>query len=183
MDTYVEQIIAIKKTGKNYLIYAAIILLAVIITIVGYIFLTPLFVAIGALAAFGAYRLCSLFNIEYEYIITNSTMDIDKSIRIVLKQHLEITPAGQKLFVPEGKKTHIAKTELQNFIALHRKDICDEGSNRNLTFHGLRHTCAAEWYKKFIAEGKTDSEAKRMVSKLLGHEREDVTRIYLAGLE
>lgn len=80
MDIYVEQIIAIKKTGKNYLIYSAIILLTVIITIAGYLFLTPLFVAIGALAAFGAYRLCSLFNIEYEYIVTNTTMDIDKII-------------------------------------------------------------------------------------------------------
>ena len=29
-------------------------------------------------------------------------------------------------------------------------------------------------------DGKTDSEAKRQVSRLLGHEREDVTRIYLA---
>lgn len=111
------------------------------------------------------------------------TVPINESIRIVLKQHLEIIPAGQKLFAPEGKKTHIAKTELQNFIAMHRKNICDEGSSRNLTFHGLRHTCAAEWYQKFITEGKTDSEAKRMVSKLLGHEREDVTRIYLAGIE
>lgn len=36
---------------------------------------------------------------------------------------------------------------------------------------------------KFIAEGKTDSEAKKAVSRLLGHEREDVTRIYLAGVK
>ena len=111
------------------------------------------------------------------------TVPINESIRIVLKQHLEITPVGQKLFVAENKETHIAKTELQNFITHHRKNVCDEGSSRNLTFHGLRHTCAAEWYQEFISEGKTDHEAKRMVSKLLGHEREDVTRIYLAGLE
>ena len=63
-----------------------------------------------------------------------------------------------------------------------RKYICDEGSDRKLTFHGLRHTCAVEWYRKFVENGLTDHQAKLRVSKLLGHEREDVTRIYLAFL-
>ena len=87
------------------------------------------------------------------------------------------------MFVPKDKQTHIAKVELQNFIASKRKYICDKGSNKKLTFHGLRHTCAAEWYTKFIDEGMSDSEAKLKVSKLLGYEREDVTRIYLASLK
>ena len=108
---------------------------------------------------------------------------INETIRIELEKFLKITPPGQKLFVPNGKPTHIAKTELQNFIATHRKYICDEGSTKTLTFHGLRHTCAAEWYRQFINEGKTESEAKKQVSHLLGHEREDVTRIYLAGVK
>ena len=107
---------------------------------------------------------------------------INESIRIVLKDAMKVTPQGYKLFVPKNKPTHIAKTELQNFIASKRKEICDEGSNRNLTFHGLRHTCATEWYERFIDEGMSDSQAKLKISKLLGHEREDVTRIYLASL-
>ena len=40
-----------------------------------------------------------------------------------------------------------------------------------------------EQYKKFIAKGYTEIQAKLKVSKLLGHEREDVTRIYLASLK
>ena len=108
---------------------------------------------------------------------------INESIIAVLKESLLTTPSGYKLFVPKDKQTHIAKAELQNFIANKRKYICDEGSSRNLTFHGLRHTFAAEQYKKFIALGFTESQAKLKVSKLLGHEREDVTRIYLASLK
>ena len=108
---------------------------------------------------------------------------INDSIRIELEKFLKTTPAGHKLFVPPDKPTHIVKTELQNFITKHRKFVCDEGSTRTLTFHGLRHTCAAEWYGQFIREGKSESDARRQVSKLLGHEREDVTRIYLAGVE
>lgn len=108
---------------------------------------------------------------------------INDSIVAVLNKALLTTPQGFKLFVPKDKQTHIVKAELQNFIASKRKYICDENSSRNLTFHGLRHTCAAEWYRKFTDDGMTDREAKLKVSKLLGHEREDVTRIYLASIK
>lgn len=108
---------------------------------------------------------------------------INESIIIILNKALAITPLGYKLFVPKNKQTHIAIAELQNFIASKRKCICDDGSNRNLTFHGLRHTFAAEQYQNYIARGYTETQAKLKVSKLLGHEREDVTRIYLASLK
>ena len=107
------------------------------------------------------------------------TVPIGENVRIVLEKYINQTPPGEKLFVPHGKETHLVKTEIQQFISAHREKIRDPGSDRRLTFHGLRHTCAAEWYDQFQKEGKTESEAKRQVSKLLGHEREDVTRIYL----
>ena len=49
-------------------------------------------------------------------------------------------------------------------------------------FHGLRHVCAAEWYQERIAAGATPYEARKAVSRLLGHGRDDVTKIYLASL-
>ena len=52
-----------------------------------------------------------------------------------------------------------------------------------MTFHGLRHTCAAEWYQERIAAGATPYEARKAVSRLLGHGRDDVTKIYLASLQ
>ena len=52
-----------------------------------------------------------------------------------------------------------------------------------MTFHGLRHTCAAEKYQGFVNAGKTPYEARKAVSKLLGHGRDDVTNIYLASLK
>ena len=50
-----------------------------------------------------------------------------------------------------------------------------------MTFHGLRHTCAADWYRRLTCEGKTPHEACLEVSRWLGHERAEITRIYLAG--
>ncbi len=108
---------------------------------------------------------------------------INNSIEIELRRFLLKTPRGQKLFVPENTESHIVKAELQNFIAHRRKNVCDNGRETNLTFHGLRHTYAAETYKQLIKDGYSDAHAKKKVSKLLGHEREDVTRIYLAGIQ
>lgn len=107
---------------------------------------------------------------------------INESIRIEFEKFLKLTSSGYKLFVSPNKQTHIVKKELQAFIAEHRKEVSDSDRDISLTFHGLRHTCAAEWYQKFISDGKTKNEAKKAVSRLLGHEREDVTKIYLAGI-
>jgi len=111
--------------------------------------------------------------------------DVPVNIHIQDKfeEFLEATPVGHKLFVPEGKDTHIAMKELENFIAKYRKHIQDENSTSPLTFHGLRHTFAAEAYQKLIDEGKTEYEARKQVSQWLGHERDDVTRIYLSSIK
>ncbi len=78
MDIFFEQLVAIKKTGKTYLVYVLITVFALIIMAFSYFFLKPLFVITVALVAFGAYKLYSMLSVEYEYIITNSNMDIDK---------------------------------------------------------------------------------------------------------
>ena len=81
MDTFVEQIVAIKKTGKTWAAYVLISLLAIILMIAAMlVFGRFFFIVIDALIVYGAFKLYSLFNIEFEYIITNSTMDIDKII-------------------------------------------------------------------------------------------------------
>ena len=104
---------------------------------------------------------------------------IQETIRIEFEKFLKTTAPGNKLFVPEGKPTHIAMTELQNFINNHRKFAQDPDSTRPMTFHGLRHSFAPARYKELIDEGKTDYQARKQLSKSMGHERADVTRIYL----
>ena len=83
MDTFFEQIIAIKKTGKAIAAIAGIWLLAFILCFLLFMFISYLAVFAFLLIAgvlFGAYKLSTRFNIEYEYIVTNGTMDIDKII-------------------------------------------------------------------------------------------------------
>ena len=52
-----------------------------------------------------------------------------------------------------------------------------------VTFHGLRHTYAAEKYTSLVNGGMTPLDAHFTVSRLLGHERPDVTDIYLASVK
>ncbi len=100
-----------------------------------------------------------------------------------LQHDLKRTPRGHKLYVPDDQETHEAIKALQAFIWLHRSTVQDPDSTRPMTFHGLRHTYAAEKYQGFITAGKTPYEARKAVSKLLGHGRDDVTKIYLASLK
>ena len=106
----------------------------------------------------------------------------DERVPMMLKKLLAVTPRGHKLLVPDDKKTDIAMKELQNFIYVHRHEIQDPGDLRPLTFHGLRHSYSAEKYKQFMDCGKSPLDAHFAVSRLLGHERPDVTTVYLASL-
>lgn len=104
---------------------------------------------------------------------------INESIHIELEKLLQVTEKGHKLFVDDTDKTHLAMKRLQCFISYHRKTFTEN----KITFHGLRHTFAHEKYDEFIQMGKTDFIARKVVSELLGHHRDDVTRIYLSGDE
>ena len=107
----------------------------------------------------------------------------DERVPMMLKKLLAVTSRDHKLLVPDDKKTDIAMKELQNFIYVHRHEIQDPGDSRPLTFHGLRHSYSAEKYKHFLDSGKSPLDAHFAVSRLLGHERPDVTNVYLASLK
>ena len=80
MDVFFEQLITIKKDIKTYLAYIGIAISAILLMTVSLMLSRGLAVIVVFLVFWGAYKLYSMFNIEYEYIITNSTMDIDKII-------------------------------------------------------------------------------------------------------
>ena len=109
------------------------------------------------------------------------TVPINHQITIALREHLKLTKRGHKLLVPDDMHTDRAINQLQFFIYSNREDF-QEDANRPLTFHGLRHTYAAEKYMELIQNGTNALDAHFEVSRLLGHERADVTNIYLTSL-
>lgn len=107
----------------------------------------------------------------------------DERVRVALETMLKCTKRGHKLFVPDDVPTDRAINSVQLFILKHRDDIADDGREANLTFHGLRHTYAAVKYHILTENGMSALDAHYEVSRLLGHERPDVTNIYLASVK
>lgn len=106
----------------------------------------------------------------------------DERILMMLRKLLARTERGHKLLVPDDVPTDRAINALELFIYRYRNEVSDEGSDRRLTFHGLRHTYAAEQYTKLTKSGMSAIDAHYAVSRLLGHKRADVTNIYLASV-
>lgn len=87
MDTFVEQIVRIKRTGKDYVTLAAIwfIALGLIAALWGLLGFSAGMLSVPAVVGiafviWGGVKLTSLTYIEYEYIFTNRDFDVDKIV-------------------------------------------------------------------------------------------------------
>ena len=128
MDTYCEYIIKRKKGGKEILAVTGIIILAVIlliyvpslvsvVPIIG--FLSPL-VAVGII--WGAYKLVVSKNIEFEYTLTGSDMDIDKIINRSSRKRV--------IAVAKGEIGVVAPFGSSNLPSLQNVEIIDVSSHK-----------------------------------------------------
>lgn len=76
MDTFCEQLVRISKGPKFYLGVTGIWLVAIVISFFSFkIPFLAAFIIVGV--GYGAYYLCGYLSVEYEYIITNGTFDVD----------------------------------------------------------------------------------------------------------
>ena len=112
----------------------------------------------------------------------------EKDGAVLATGHLDLSEFGpdserrMKLFVPDGVPTDRAINRLQAYLIKHRDALADADRDTNLTFHGLRHSYAAEKYKELTDNGMSALDARFVVSRLLGHERADVTDNYLSSV-
>ena len=109
------------------------------------------------------------------------TVPLSPEGRGVLEEVIKHVPRGEKLFVKSDEETHDVIKMMQNTINKTRElwENQRDPSAPHRTFHGLRHCYAQEQYEQCIAEGLVKRAAEIKVSKLLGHERAEITRIYL----
>lgn len=108
---------------------------------------------------------------------------LNNEMSALLRNIIVSVPRGQKVFVPPERKAHEVIQSVQSFIHHHRDRVEEPGARPagvHLTFHGLRHFFAYNRYQEFIKLGFSPSAARIKVAELLGHFRDDVTRIYLA---
>ena len=79
-DIFKEQLVTKKRTPKDGMITVLIILAAILVISLAFLFIPQVFLLAVIIAGYGAYWLIQRQNIEYEYIYTNGDLDIDKII-------------------------------------------------------------------------------------------------------
>lgn len=121
MDMYAEYIVKrksdIKTTAiKMLIIFASAVLMYVAIGLTqayGLIIIMP---ASVALIAWAGYRAYLMFNVEYEYIVTNGELDIDRIIaRRGRKRMINVKTTAYELIAPYDD-AHRAAYENGNFV-------------------------------------------------------------------
>lgn len=91
MDTFFEQLVRIKKTFKTTLAFVGIWGAAILLCYTAVLFsayIGTIFILVIAGLIYGAFKLSGLLNVEYEYIVTNSSLDIDKIVNKSNRQRM-----------------------------------------------------------------------------------------------
>ncbi len=114
MDVFTEHIVERKKNFKDYLAIVGIFLATVVLMCISGFFL---FTKYGSLIfllsvgiVLGSYYIICMFNVEYEYIVTNGEMDVDsimnrkkrkRVISVAAKTFELVAPVGEREFSAE----------------------------------------------------------------------------------
>lgn len=99
----------------------------------------------------------------------------------LFKSKLIETKRGGKLFISQEEKTDEVIELVQRFIRETRVKWQNEETEINRTFHGIRHAYARNQYENLRESGLDEVPARKQVSKNLGHNRLEVTKIYTEG--
>lgn len=104
--------------------------------------------------------------------------DVPVRDKTLIQKLYDNTKRGNKVFIREGEQTHKVIKNIQMFIYNNQDKLAMDRS-KQLTFHGLRHFYCQNRYKGLIRGGLTDLQARKIVSRELGHYRISITEIYL----
>lgn len=98
--------------------------------------------------------------------------------KILIQKLYNDTKRGDKVFIKGYEQTHKVIKNIQMFICNNQEEFSID-RNRSRTFHGLRHFYCQNRYKELVQHGLTDLQARKVVSRELGHYRISITDIYL----
>lgn len=133
MDIFLEYIVPRKKGPKEIAIIIGILLAALILAAIGtFLMLTPLsgisFIVVAA-AFYGAYYFITAQNIEYEYIVTNGELDVDKIIhRRKRKRIITVHSRTFDVVAPVGSAEHRGEENANFTQVIDASSGFDDGS-------------------------------------------------------
>lgn len=98
-DIFKEQLVNRKRTLKDGMISALIVIGAILVVLAVSIFIPQVLLVAVMIVAYGAYWLIQRQDIEYEYILTNGDLDIDKIMN-------------------KSKRKRVLSVSVKNFVAM-----------------------------------------------------------------
>ena len=105
MDSFIEKIVQKKKTSKDMMVAMGIVTASVVVALAILLIASPYIQQFAFLLAIGAiylgFRLQSRTNVEFEYLVTNGSLDIDKIIS--QRKRVRIFSAECKEFEAVGR--------------------------------------------------------------------------------
>lgn len=143
MDVFCEYIVKVKKNPAELTISALGIILAVILLGFSLFFLFTPFssfvLLIDAGVVYGAYILITHFNVEYEYILTNGDIDIDKIIaKRKRKRVLSFSTKEFEIVAPykQGENyTNVLDLGTRNYENAYYAVFSKDGQKKTLVFN------------------------------------------------
>ncbi len=98
MEIFIEEMVKKKKTAVDYVKAMAIFVLTVILIFAAFVlmYIFPvfntiiLFIVVGLV--YGAYKLATSINVEYEYSLVNTEIDVDKIVNKRKRKRLTTAP-------------------------------------------------------------------------------------------
>ncbi len=138
MDIFVEHMVKRRPTGKDIALMILYAFLALVVFIFGVFFSGALlgpfsFVGafLGVAALFGAYYLISNLSIEYEYIVTNGEIDVDKIM--AKRRRKRLLTANARTFESFGlyrQQDHVGKDYTSRVYA-------SESADENTSYYAV----------------------------------------------
>lgn len=164
MDIFVEQLVKKQADGKSTA--AKILVLAGVLVVVGasvFLLLTQ-FMIFGFLlicgACYGGYYLLSGFDCEYEYIVTNGEMDVDKII--AKRKRKRMITAKASLFQHFGKLSDAP--EIDSGVTIVKVDgLSDESTE--IYYADFTHSALGEVRLIFSPEQKVVDGLRPFLSR------------------
>lgn len=170
-DTYLEYLVPKRSTPKDTLLKVLMVIAGIVVALVVFS-LSPLLgplsmfgwlASFGAL--FGAYKLVTMMNVEFEYILTNGDLDVDKIVNRNSRKRLVSVKCTS--FETFGKYKEI---DHKNKNYQTRLMLCSSPLDDGLWYASFRHSKLGHTLLVFNASEKMLSELKPFIPKQLAFE-------------
>ncbi|MFV0399380.1 MAG: hypothetical protein ACK5LX_02020 [Oscillospiraceae bacterium] len=171
-DIFVEYMVVKKKSPLIYLLTVLLVVVAIVVAVLAMVLSSALgqafsmfgpLLAVGAI--FGAYYLITSQNIEFEYLITNGEMDVDKIVAQRKRRRLITVNMRQvEAFGRYQEQEHAGKSYQTRLVA------CDSLASDDLWYCVSRQKEKGQTLVVFNASERMLNAVKPFLPKPIMHE-------------